>query len=201
MIKLDALSKSELLDLLKSDSQLAFKEIYSRYWQTMYAIAYNRLRDQQKSEDVVHDVLSALWTNRHNAEIKNLSAYLATAVKFRVLENFRKESHKQAYVQHSSQSEPQESHDIAEALHHKRLLQALSKEIENLPEKCRLVFKYSREKHLPIKQIAEEMELSTSTVENHLNKALKRLREVLKKLGGQILVLLVLLIVNTHLPK
>jgi RNA polymerase sigma-70 factor (ECF subfamily) len=73
------------------------------------------------------------------------------------------------------------------------LLQALSEEVENLPEKCRLVFKYSREQNMPIKQIAEEMNLSTSTVENHLNKALKKLREVVKKLGGQMLVLLVLL--------
>ncbi|MEJ7779646.1 MAG: RNA polymerase sigma-70 factor [Daejeonella sp.] len=187
MINLEALSNDELLGLLRSNDQAAFKEIYRRYWQTLYAVAYNRLRNQQKSEDAVHDVLSSLWGNRHKSEIGNLAAYLATAVKFRVLENTRKEFYKQKYIQDRSISHPEESHDIAEALHYKRLLQALHEEVENLPERCKLVFKYSREENMPLKQIAAEMNLSTSTVENHLNRALKRLKEVVKKLGGQIL--------------
>ncbi len=192
-MNIEVLPNDKLLELLRSDRQAAFNEIYRRHWQTLYAIAYNRLRDQQKSEDAVHDVFSSLWANRHRSEINNLNAYLATAVKFRVLENLRKESHRQTFIEHSSRAELQESHDLAEALHHKRLLQALSEEVENLPEKCRLVFKYSREQNMPIKQIAEEMNLSTSTVENHLNKALKKLREVVKKLGGQMLALLIFL--------
>lgn len=193
MIKLDALSNSDLLDLLRSGEHGAFEEIYTRYWKILYAIAYNRLRDRQKSEDVIHDVLSALWNNRHTSEINNLNAYLATAVKFRVLETIRKESHKQAFIEQTSQAELQESHDLAEALHRKRLLQALHEEVEKLPEKCRLVFKYSREQNMPIKQIALEMDLSTSTVENHLNRALKRLREIVKQMGGQILLMIFLL--------
>ncbi len=184
---LEALSNNELLRLLRSDDQLAFTEIYNRYWQTLYAVAYNRLRDQQKSEDVVHDVFSSLWSNRHKSEINNPGAYLATAVKFRVLANIRKELLKQNYIQHPSHSDPAESYDISEALHYKRLLQAVNKEVENLPERCRLVFKYSREDNMPLKQIASEMNLSTSTVENHLNRALKRLRLVIKKLGAAVL--------------
>lgn len=184
---LEALSNNELLRLLRSDDQLAFTEIYNRYWQTLYAVAYNRLRDQQKSEDVVHDVFSSLWSNRHKSEINNPGAYLATAVKFRVLANIRKELLKQNYIQHPSHSDPAESYDISETLHYKRLLQAVNEEVENLPERCRLVFKYSREDNMPLKQIASEMNLSTSTVENHLNRALKRLRLVIKKMGAAVL--------------
>jgi len=194
LMKQEATSNSELLRLLKSDDQAAFNKIYRRHWQTLYAIAYNRLRNTQKSEDAVHDVFSSLWGNRQKQEINNLNAYLATAIKFRVLDTIRKESHTRSYTQLRSLSDEAESHDISEALHHKRLLQALREEVENLPEKCRLVFKYSREDHMPVKEIAQQMDLSTSTVENHLNKALKRLREVVKKLGGQILLLVVLLI-------
>lgn len=192
-MKQEASSNNELLQLLRSDDQAAFNEIYQRHWQTLYAVAYNRLRDTQKSEDAVHDVFSSLWANRQKLEISNLNAYLATAVKFRVLDTIRKESHTQSYIQLSTQSDEPKSHDISEALHHKRLLQALRQEVENLPEKCRLVFKYSREEHMSVKDIAEQMDLSTSTVENHLNRALKRLREVVKMLGGQILILLTLL--------
>lgn len=193
MINREALSNEKLLSLLRSDDQAAFNEIYTRYWQTLYAVAYNRLRDQQKSEDAVHDVFSSLWGNRHKSEIGNLAAYLATAVKFRVLENIRKESYKEKYIQDRSISDPEESNDISETLHYKRLLQAINEEVENLPERCRLVFKYSRKENMPLKQIASEMNLSTSTVENHLNRALKRLRLVVKKLGSGILSFLILI--------
>ena len=187
MRKGEAFSDQELLSLLRSEDQLAFNEIYNRYWQTLYAVAYNRLRDQQKSEDAVHDVFSSLWSNRHKSEINNLGAYLATAVKFRVLGSIRKESVKQNYLQHISLSESAEYHDISETLHYKRLMEAVNEEVENLPERCRLVFKYSREDNMPIKQIASEMNLSTSTVENHLNRALKKLRLVIKKMGAAFL--------------
>lgn len=187
MRNLEAFSDNELLILLRSEDQSAFKEIYTRYWQTLYAVAYNRLRDPQKCEDVVHDVFSSLWSNRHKSEITNLGAYLATAVKFRVFENIRKESIKQNYIQHPSHADSNESYDISEALHYKRLLQAVNEEVDKLPERCRLVFKYSREENMPLKQIASKMNLSTSTVENHLNRALKRLRLVIKKMSILIL--------------
>ncbi len=187
MRNLETLSDQELLRLLRSEDQSGFNEIYNRYWQTLYALAYNRLRDPQNSEDVVHDVFSSLWSNRHKSEINNLGAYLATAVKFRVLGSIRKEHFKQNYLQHISLSEGNETHDISEALHFKRVLEAINEEVENLPERCRLVFNYSRKDNMPLKQIASEMNLSASTVENHLNKALKRLRLVMKKLGSAVL--------------
>ncbi|MBB6502887.1 sigma factor-like helix-turn-helix DNA-binding protein [Pedobacter cryoconitis] len=48
-------------------------------------------------------------------------------------------------------------------------------EVERLPEKCRIVFKYSREGDLAVKGISEKVNISTGTVENHMNKALIRL--------------------------
>ena len=184
---MEALSNNELLGLLRSEDQAVFTEIYRRYWQTLYAIAYNRLRDQQDSEDVVHDIFSSLWYNRHKSEIHDLKAYLATAAKFRVLATIRKEQNRQTYTEQISHINIAESYDLSEALHYKRILQAVHEEVEHLPERCRLVFKYSREQNMPIKQIASQMNLSTSTVENHLNRALKKLHIVAKKLSINLL--------------
>jgi RNA polymerase sigma-70 factor, ECF subfamily len=52
--------------------------------------------------------------------------------------------------------------------------------MEKLPEQCRLVFKLSRFEELKYAEIAEQLNISVKTVENHMGKALKIMREQLK---------------------
>ncbi|HZI52180.1 MAG TPA: sigma factor-like helix-turn-helix DNA-binding protein, partial [Chitinophagaceae bacterium] len=58
----------------------------------------------------------------------------------------------------------------------------LSQIIERLPEKAKLVFTYSRERELTISQIAKKMNLSPKAVEYHMTKALRTLRDAVKKI-------------------
>ncbi|WP_285057539.1 RNA polymerase sigma factor [Pedobacter ginsengisoli] len=176
-----AYTDRELVALLKGGDEAAFTEVYERYWKTLYAIAYNRLRNNQTAEDVVHDVLVSLWKHRDTAEIENLSGYLARATKymvFHVMKRSRKFSTEEHEMEQAEQIRDRE--DLEDRLHYKRLLEMISEEVEKLPEKCRLVFKYSREDQLTNKAIAEKMDISQSTVENQMNKALKTLRGKVK---------------------
>jgi len=171
----------ELLALLRQSDTIAFTEVYDRYWKVLYALAYNRLRDAQSAEDVVHDVLVSLWKNRLVAEVEHLNAYLARATKYMVF-HVIKRSQKFAHDEHAMGRAELvlDQEDLEDRLHYKRLLEMVNREVELLPEKCRLVFKYSREEYLSVKEIAEKMNVSTSTVENQMNKALKTLRKNVK---------------------
>ncbi|MBK9567431.1 MAG: sigma-70 family RNA polymerase sigma factor [Saprospiraceae bacterium] len=53
----------------------------------------------------------------------------------------------------------------------------INKVISNLPEKCRLVFVLSRFEEMSYSDISKELDISVKTVENHISKALKVLRE------------------------
>jgi len=55
--------------------------------------------------------------------------------------------------------------------------------VEQLPEKARLVFVYSRDEALSVKEIAGKMDLSPKSVEYHLTKALKAIRDSIRKLS------------------
>ena len=65
--------------------------------------------------------------------------------------------------------------------------------VEQLPEKSRLVYNYSRKKGLSNAEIAREMRISQKTVEGHLTKVLKTLRLSVKEQGLLFIVLLKLL--------
>lgn len=164
-----------LLDLLTKSDEPAFTEIYNYFWQKLFAIAYNRLKEIQAAEDIVHDVFASLWANRSKNEIDSLDNYLATAVKYLVLDKIKKKQRERIYNNTSFQT-PVTEFTIETSVHYKRILEIVKSEVEKLPEKCRLIFKYSRNEGMPVKQIAKELSISPKTVENQLNKALKQLK-------------------------
>lgn len=164
-----------LIELLAGGDEAAFTELYNRYGKQLFAIAYSRLKETQTAEDIVHDVFASLWANREKVKVEVLENYLATAVKYMVLSRIKKREHERAYKRsfgyHPASGQPAET-----ALHFKRILEIVDTEIEKLPAKCRLIFKYSRQNGMPVKEIASELHISPKTVENQINKALKQLK-------------------------
>ncbi len=165
----------DLLNLVSQNDEAAFTELYNRYWKKLFTIAYSRLNEVQSAEDIVHDVFIGLWTNRHKVDIDLLENYLATATKYAVLNKIRKKV-KERNFQTMAQPEVQYDLTVETSLHYKRILEIIKTEVDKLPEKCRLIFKYSREEGMPVKKIATQLNLSPKTVENQLGKALRHLR-------------------------
>ena len=172
-----------LLELLSKDDELAFTELYSRYWKKLFAVAYNRLKEVQSAEDIVHDVFASLWANRSKSKVDSLENYLATATKYMVFAKIKKIQKQRQYIQ-----EPELANvidlPVETSLHYKRILEIIKIEVENLPEKCRMIFKYSRDDGMPVKMIAQKLDISPKTVENQLNKALKHLKQATQPFLG-----------------
>lgn len=163
----------QLLPLIVNGNSDAYTELYKRYWEKLFGIAYNRLKDVGKAEDVVHDVFASLWKNRKGLKIEAIENYLAVATKYAVFHQFKKDLQQRLINRqsHNSTSQPPD-----ELVDYKQIVERIKTEVEKLPPQCRLVFKYSREAHMPVKEIAEVLQISPKTVENQLTKALKHLR-------------------------
>jgi len=72
------LSDDRLVSLLKTiDQKEAFTEIYNRYWDKLYYIAYKHLQSEAASEEIVQDVFLTFWKKRAQFDIQILQAYLA----------------------------------------------------------------------------------------------------------------------------
>ncbi|MGV3586354.1 MAG: RNA polymerase sigma factor, partial [Adhaeribacter sp.] len=56
-----ALADHDLFDLVKSEDEAAFKEIYERYFDVLYIHAYKRLQDKEEAQDVIQEVFTVLW--------------------------------------------------------------------------------------------------------------------------------------------
>ncbi|MBN8687707.1 MAG: RNA polymerase sigma-70 factor [Chitinophagales bacterium] len=166
---------SILIDLLCQSDEAAFTELYNRYCKQLFAIAYSRLKETQSAEDIVHDVFASLWANREKVHVELLENYLATAVKYLVLSRIKKIETERAYKRSFGYS-PVAEISAESSLHFKRILELVDHEVEKLPAKCKLIFRYSRQNGMPVKEIASELHISPKTVENQINKALKQLK-------------------------
>ena len=169
-----------LVSRLQSGDELAFTEIYNRYWEKLLAIGYYYTKDKQSAEDIVHEVMMSLWSRKMDIEITSLQAYLATAVKFAVFKAIARDKRRRDLFNEAITDKS--SSDIEDKLEARFLEEYLQGAVEALPEKAKLIFTYSRADELTISEIAKKMDLTPKAVEYHMTKALRALRNSLRKI-------------------
>ncbi|WP_316814530.1 RNA polymerase sigma-70 factor [Pedobacter nyackensis] len=177
----------ELLGQMTLGDQHAFAEIYDRYWKKMLLVAWNHTKDKTNAEDLVHDVFITLWNKRKTSIIVNVAAFLTTCVKFSIFKYYQQESKRQQLAKENYKfDETVNEEEKLDALFLKEYINGI---VEQLPEKCRLTFHYSRIEGLTNAEIAEKMNISEKGVEANLTRALKTVRNNLNETGLSLLIL------------
>ena len=185
-------SDSELVQLIKCDDQKALSELFNRYWDKLFIVATHRLNNPEIAEECVQDVFVSLWQRRKDLELKySVATYFAVAIKYRVINQMDMQYRAKNKLERAAQAaEPGFIPSADQLLLEKELLSQIEEAVEKLPEKCRIVFKKSREEGKTNKQIAAELEVSEKMVEAHLTKAIKTLRGGLTALPPALVILL-----------
>lgn len=177
MYNYNILNDKELTGLLQQGNEHAFTEIYNRYWSKLFAIAANKIKELDEAEEIVQDIFVSLWKRRNElGVIDTLSSYLAVSVKYRVIKTLDKRNSQQKYSDYSQHTTNLADDSTQQWLEFEELRSRLAAFVADLPEKCRLVYKLSRDSGFSQKKIATELGISEKTVEAHLGKALKTLR-------------------------
>ncbi|SDJ94237.1 RNA polymerase sigma-70 factor, ECF subfamily [Pedobacter sp. ok626] len=189
-----SLSDQELADLLRHGNETVFKIIYDRFWSKLYFVASKRLNDPAEAEEAVQDIFLNLWKNRERFQLKvNFENYLAVAIKFQVIKR-RAKRFKRSIIEQQLGTEAElenfqnQNYDWSQ-FDLEELQGRLSKIIDTLPPKCKLVFNMSRDENYTNKKIAAELGISEKAVEKHVTQALKVLKT---KLGLSLIFILFL---------
>ncbi len=177
MLDVKTLTDVQLLNLIKADHEPAFKELYYRYWKHLYAFAYNRVRSREVAEEIVQDFLTNFWLNRAKVNIQtSFEGYVYTSIKNLVLNYFAREARKTEMLENISIHSSGLDNSTEEMIMLHELRSVITREVSQLPVKCRSVFELSRLENKSNKEIAQTLGISEKTVEGHLSKAIKRLR-------------------------
>ena len=180
-----------LIDALKNGNPEVFSEIYKKYWEKLYYMAYKRLGSHDEAEDIIHDLFVDLWKNREKLNIqKSFDAYIFTALKFKIFRHIDSKAVRKKYLQNAFAKELPIDYSIEDSLLFDELYEKIEENIEKLPKKCRVVFKLSRYKNYSVNEISKKLNISPNTAQNHINKALKKLRYGLANIITSVIILL-----------
>lgn len=169
-----------LVTRIKESDHRAFESVFDQYHQPIFQFLLYKTKDAPIAEDLLQEVFLKLWKSRTGLdEDRSIRNYLYTIADNLVLNHIR---HLKVVGRHRDETGSKlftgsdNPHFILEEEEGRRNLE---KAIESLPEKSRIIFLMSRMEDLTYQEIAERLSISVKTVEGHMVKALKTLREAL----------------------
>lgn len=171
-----SINGSELVSLLSQDAEKALKQMYDQYYTYLCYAVYNVLPDRNVSEDIVQEVFFEIWKKRETLNItSSLRAYLKRAAINRTL-NYIRDRKIKFEEEDKALAVADTRVEVTKEMEADELKVKIAEAMNELPEKCRIVFGMSRYEEMSYKEIAEKLDISVKTVENQISKALKMMR-------------------------
>ncbi|MBS1917828.1 MAG: RNA polymerase sigma-70 factor [Bacteroidetes bacterium] len=163
--------------IARFDDQHAYKELFTSFYSYLFQFAFSFVKSQESAEEVVSDVFIKIWEKRKALEkINNLKVYLYVATKNNAFNYIDKQKRN---ATNSIDDFPAEFasryFDPEQLLITADMLALIEDAINNLPPRCRAIFKLIKEDNLKYKEVAEILNISVKTVENQLAIALRKI--------------------------
>lgn len=171
-------NEKEVLLRLSEGDEKSFRYIFRKYYSKVRAFSYGFLKDRDEAEELAQMIFIKLWEKRETfASVNNFDSYLFTLSKHTIF-NYIEARHVIPVdideVPDTADTTTPYDEIIANDL---KLLVDLT--VNEMPPQRRQIFRLSRQLGLTNDEIAVKLGIQKKTVENHLNLALKELRNVI----------------------
>lgn len=185
------MSDLDLLVLLKMGDRLAFDEIYRRYVNALYALAYRYIKNADDVADLVQQVFVKLWLMHLEVNTSvNIKSYLFAMTRNLIL-NFIRDNNTRLKHNYVIAQQRGETDDLYEFAAKRNIVKELLAAIDKLPSQQKRVALYRCEGFSNM-EISKMMNLSLNTINTHYKQCLINLKKEL----ATILNILILFIIR-----
>jgi RNA polymerase sigma-70 factor (ECF subfamily) len=165
--------------LIKGDI-FCFDAIYAEYNKRIYSFALSFLKNREDSEGIVQEVFLTLWRKRADIKInQDIGSYLFSITYNTIRKHFRKLARERKHLKEFSKTVLTEDDSTNSKIEYSNLLEIAESAIELLPSRQKTIYHYSMRDGLSTKEIADKLDISTRTVENHLYRAKSQLKKTM----------------------
>ncbi len=181
----------ELVRKLQNGDIKAFDIIYKKYAGRLYGFTFKYLKSIDDTEELVQSVFLKVWENhktlRNDSSFKS---FLFTIAYNEICNIFRRRCHIKKFLGEKLTENAQTSSETEELIEYNSILEQVDKIICKLPERQRTIFIKSRKEGKSNKDIANELGLSSGTVDNYISESLKFIRSNLQYKNFSVLLLI-----------
>ena len=184
----------------KEGDRRAFEYYFKEYYSSIVGFAIQFIGDKDKAGSIAQDAFIKLWENREKVQkINGIRSFLYTSVKTDCLNLIRHNKVVRKYESKQLQARESSLHtEILNSLNFdsvtfSELESLVEKSIEELPDKCKLVFVKKRFENKKNKEIADELGITIKAVEANITRATKFLKLRLSHYVIQIIIYSILL--------
>ncbi|MBP8114057.1 MAG: RNA polymerase sigma-70 factor [Chitinophagaceae bacterium] len=159
------------------NDQAAYKELFIMLYSRLKQFGYAILKSNEEAEELVSDIFIKVWEKKEKlTTIESPLLYFYTTAKNLAFNRLQKQKRLQSLKPeewlmqvNSIYLNPEELMMTAE------MLNKIKRAVNDLPPRCKLIFKLVKEDGLKYREVAELLQLSVKTVEAQMAIALRRL--------------------------
>lgn len=177
------MKKENTIESYIVDNQLDMPRVFDEYYHYVSKIIKNKhtikLEDE---EEMIADVFLILWKNKDRLDRKAVfSPYIAGITKRLIYRKYRELSKMIKFSQY--ENEMISHFNVDEIVEQKEMNDCITKNLKALGDTEYEIFKKFYYEGKKVKQIAQEMNLSSSNIKTKLHRTRKKIKEILK-VGG-----------------
>lgn len=175
-------TRSKIIQDLKSDNQEGFVAVYDKFYNPLFYFILGYVKNREVAEEILADVFVAVWKHRMGFKsLENLRAFIYVSAKNASLNSLRS---KKQHISIESIADYEdiisEDKDMFAQMIYLELLQSVFEEVERLPAKQREVFNLTFLEDKTVEEIAQQLNMSPSSVYTNRFRAIQSLRLSLK---------------------
>jgi RNA polymerase sigma-70 factor (ECF subfamily) len=175
-------SDDELLSLLTESNRLAFKQLYISHYRSIFAYALKFTKSADLAEDIAQDVFLKIWENRETlSEVRHFKSYLFTTCKNMTLNLLARASRETKIMDQVIYGAQKFHLDTENKLQQQEYERLLHEAIEQLPPQRKLIFRLCKIEGKSYEEVAAQMGISAGTINDHIVKGTKSVREYLRR--------------------
>jgi RNA polymerase sigma-70 factor (family 1) len=161
-----------------NDSEKAYKALFLHMHESLVDFARSILRSAEDAEEVVSDFFIALWQRRSSLRsIENARLYFYVSVKNGALNKLNSKSRRQLPPEIEWQTSLKSIFfNPEELMLSQEIVKKVMDAVNELPPKCKVIFKLVKEEGLKYAEVASLLDISVKTVEAQMAIALRRIK-------------------------
>ena len=166
---MSAIDETMLVENIALGDHAAYKEIFLKYFPKVKYFIAHFVKSEIIAEDLSQDIFVRLWENRFKlASIQSFNSYIYRMAKNATLNYIEHKGVEKKYMEQQYE-EGELGQSIEDELYARELELLVQLTVNHMPSQRKKIYQMSRDEGLKNEEIAEQLNISKKTVENHLN--------------------------------